>query len=171
MKKTLVIHPQDPTTDFLCGIYDGLGFVEMRKNVNCKSLLMQIPRFERIILLGHGSPQGLAHLSDLIIDWTMSSLLKGKEVIAIWCHAKAYMEKFGLRGFYTDMFISEVGEAKYYDIQVTQDEVDESNYLFARLMRENLNKPDRINKILAGYQSASNKVIQYNNQRLFNNAA
>lgn len=171
MKKTLVIHPQDPTTDFLCGIYEGLGFDEERKNFDWLSLLMAIPRYDRIILLGHGSPRGLAHYSGTIIDRSLSSILKGREVIAIWCHAKSYMEEVGLRGFYTDMFISEVREAEYYNVPATQNQIDESNQLFAKLVRQNLDNPNRLNTILLGYQSQSNHVINYNNQRLFDNAA
>jgi hypothetical protein len=171
MKKTLVIHPQDPTTEFLCGIYKGLGFDEKRTNFNWLSILLLIPKYNRIILLGHGSPKGLAHYSSTIIDKTHYSVLQGREVIAIWCHAKSYMEEFGLHGFYTDMFISAVLEAKHFNVPATQNQIDESNQLFVQLVRKNLDSPNRLKQILIGYQSEQNQVIKFNNQRLFDNAA
>ena len=36
------------------------------------------------------------------------------------------------------MFVSEVSEANYYDIQTTQAEVDESNNIFAKILGEEM---------------------------------
>ncbi|MEY4702741.1 MAG: hypothetical protein RIR96_638 [Bacteroidota bacterium] len=169
--KTLVIHPKDPTTDFLCEIYRDQNFVVLRENLDWLNLFCRITRYDRIILLGHGCQVGLFDGDFIVADDTMSAVLRGREVVAIWCHAKSYIERNGLTGFYTDMFISEVQEAEYYGIEATQEQINHSNQCFAALVRENLGHPDRLKKILDGYQCVNNPVVQFNIQRLYDTAA
>jgi hypothetical protein len=69
------------------------------------------------------------------------------------------------------MFISEVQEAEYYGIEATQEQINHSNQCFAALVRENLGHPDRLKKILDGYQCVNNPVVQFNIQRLYDTAA
>ena len=66
--KTLVIHPEDPTTDFLKNIYQGMGFTEIRRNFNSIELKALISEHDRIIMLGHGFHLGLLDHFKIVID-------------------------------------------------------------------------------------------------------
>ena len=46
MKKVLVIHPEDVSTDRLQVVYSGKGYEQIRSH-------------DKIIMLGHGTPDGL----------------------------------------------------------------------------------------------------------------
>lgn len=53
--KTLVIHPKDSSTDFLCPIYKDFKNKEViRGGISKKDLLPIVHEHERIIMLGHG---------------------------------------------------------------------------------------------------------------------
>ncbi len=58
--KILIIHPDDPTTDFLSQIYAQFVDKTVVKGGITKSELRElIESHDRILLLGHGSPYGL----------------------------------------------------------------------------------------------------------------
>jgi len=60
MKKTLVIHPKDKTTDFLKPIYHGRNDVTVITGGCTKEdVAKAIDAHEHIIMMGHGTPQGL----------------------------------------------------------------------------------------------------------------
>lgn len=52
--KTLVIHPQDPTTDFLCNIYSDKDWSIINSHVSSRVLKESIKSHDRIVMLGHG---------------------------------------------------------------------------------------------------------------------
>ncbi len=135
--QTLIIHPDDRSTDFLRPIYTKLLDVTViTKNCTRDALLALIQVHDQIIILGHGSPDGLINVSHIgwegyvIGDWN-ARFLKDKQLVAVWCHANLFMEKHKLSGLYSGMFISEVAEAMMYGIKTTQEEVDESNNVFS----------------------------------------
>jgi hypothetical protein len=135
--KTLIIHPDDRSTDFLKAIYQNIEHDQVVAfHVSKTDLHALIKAHDQIIMLGHGSPSGLfdVHGGGYLIGAPEVELLRDKQLIAIWCHVDKFMERNQLPGLYSGMFISEVGEANYYGIQTTQDEVDESNHSFARLL-------------------------------------
>jgi hypothetical protein len=81
--KTLVIHPQDSSTDFLIPIYMNLkSFPDfndvtiIRGGMTKDEVNEQIKQHDRIMMMGHGSPHGLfsvgkfddMYLTGLIID-------------------------------------------------------------------------------------------------------
>lgn len=57
--KTLVIHPKDITTDFLSDIYSDKDWTVININVSKSFLKKQIKEHDRIVMLGHGTGEGL----------------------------------------------------------------------------------------------------------------
>lgn len=165
--KTLIIHPDDRSTDFLKQIYEGRDFtIENRhkgEGYSRKEFIQQIKDHDRIIMMGHGYPGGLfmSH-----IDSTVVYLLREKECVCIWCNADQFVNKYGLKGFYTGMFISEVGEANWFHIKTDQDKVDYSNELFTKLVTENIDNP-AIHSVLKEQYVGDDPVIRFNNDRLY----
>jgi hypothetical protein len=179
MNTNLVIHPNDTSTDFLCPIYQNISdAIILRGGTSKKQVSELINKHNRIIMLGHGSPFGLFTVgrfksnNGYIIDYSMVELLRNKECISIWCNADKFMKHHKLNGFYSGMFISEVGEAYYCGLPgTTQDIVDESNFGFCNLLSECINEPqdvmyDTIRKTY-GEIAEHNPVAHYNFNRLY----
>lgn len=186
--KTLVIHPDDRSTDFLCPIYltatNRPKFDDVtifRGGQSSRQIREAIQTHDQIIMMGHGSPGGLFSMGQFgslfgyVIGTEMVSLLKEKDNnIFIWCNADQFVEKYDLKGFYTGMFISETGEAAYCGLPGTsQEQVDESNDGFVRIFSHALhNTPDK-NMLFEqtndqyGLLSSSNPVAKYNYNRLY----
>ena len=58
--KTLIIHPDDPSTDCLSKIYAPLTNKTVIRGGISKSVLPKLIEFhDRVLMLGHGSPYGL----------------------------------------------------------------------------------------------------------------
>jgi hypothetical protein len=177
--KTLVIHPHDPSTHFLKPIYENIkDAIILNAGANKDQVRELITQHDRIIMLGHGSPNGLFSIGRFtntkfgyIIDSTMVEVLKDKECISIWCHADQFMNNHILSGFYSGMFISEVGEATVCGLPgISQSTVDTSNNYFAQLLGEVINEPLSIIynhvKVHYGYLIEENPVAAYNHKRL-----
>lgn len=165
--KTLVIHPDDRSTDFLKQIYDGKGYTVLTdRNISPIHLMRKVRQFDRIMMLGHGCPYGLLNFTDTFMNSRFIDILRTKECVCIWCNADKYVERFGLKGFYTGMFISEVGEAHYFGITIGQNEVTYSNELFGQLMREMVESPNVLQEIKTTYVGEC-PVIKFNNERLY----
>lgn len=181
--KTLVIHPQDRSTDFLSAIYKDIPLAtvlrgEYPPKIPIKEVNELIESHDRIIMLGHGCPLGLFSMGlfknsgGLIINPDTADLLREKtDNIYIWCHANEYVEKNGLKGFYSGMFISEVEEAQYEGFRNTkQEEVTKSNYAFAHILGAYIDKDaktiqEKVTKEY-GLLSETSDVVSYNNARL-----
>lgn len=182
MKNTLIIHPNDESTTFLKQVYSN------RKNVLVVSgkvtklaLLNMVLEHDRIIMMGHGTPDGLLAMnqfetdSPYIVDESFTEILSKKNSIYIWCHADKFVNKYNLKGFYTGMFISEAGEAYYCGLpSIRQPEVDESNYFFSNIMGQHINRETEIinQKVKEGYGKVAefNTVANYNYNRLYLNS-
>jgi len=179
--KTLIIHPKDESTTFLSIIYQGMkdATVITGDGVTQFELKSIIPEYDRVIIMGHGSPYGLFSAGGFIgnrgyiIDETFVSLLKDNpNNIYIWCHADVFVNRFSLQGFHSGMFISEVGEAYHCGIkEVNQSMVDESNNQFCEFVKQYRTKscPDiyRNVKRLYGELSKTNEVADYNFNRIY----
>jgi hypothetical protein len=104
--KTLIVHPQDPTTTFLEWLYKNTPDKTVISGGITKSeLRKEIERHDRIILCGHGSPEGLLSVgqfndaSGLIINDSLADCLRIKtNNIFIWCHADLYVRRNLLTG-------------------------------------------------------------------------
>jgi len=179
---TLVIHPDDRSTDFLIPIYTNLkSFPDFDKTTIIRGEATKdevrtlIEEHDRVIMLGHGSPSGLFSVGQfkdagMIIDGSMvEALSKKKDNVYIWCNADQFVERFNLKGFYTGMFISEYSEADYCNISARAGEVERSNELFAQIVGRNINESidtmwRRVKRV---YQLEDNQVALYNNTRLY----
>ena len=177
---TLIIHPEDSSTDFLKKIYKNLENKNViRRGVGKDEVGELIKSHDRCFLMGHGTPNGLMSLGmfkdswGFIVDSNMvSSLINQKDNMYIWCYAKSFVERQNLHGLYTDMFISEVGEAFYHGlINVSKEEVNESNDVFGHLVGENIHKSnEEIHQILKTEYTRfgkNNRIAKFNSKRIF----
>lgn len=181
--KTLIIHPADPSTSFLDIVYESIPNKTVITGGVSKSEVQQLIReHDRVMMMGHGSPGGLFAVGQFtehrsycsyIIDNTTVPLLAEKDnSVFIWCNADRFVDSFGLKGFYSGMFISEVGEATYCGLPGTpQDVVDESNYGFVNIIAKHINEETEIiydnvrNEY--GLIAKENPVALYNHKRLY----
>lgn len=180
--KTLIIHPEDKTTIFLKIIYQDIeNKTVISGGVNDKELRQLISNHDRVMMMGHGSPFGLFNRFSafpeisrgLIIDSSLVPLLNQKNnSVFIWCNADQFVNRNGLKGFYSGMFISEVTEAKFCGLKdVQQKTVDESNEQFCDIFAKTINQAqdEAFQNVLEKYGQIAkrNVVAQYNHQRLF----
>lgn len=180
MKKTLIIHPKDNSTDFLNIIYSKMENITLVTGGISKTEVNElIESHDRIMMMGHGCPTGLFSVGQfsrsgaLIIDYQTVPLLAEKDdSVFIWCNADLFVERFNLKGFYSGMFISEVGEARYCGLPGTeQDQVDESNYGFCEIVSKYINEDKKTLhenvKNEYGVLANDNPVALYNFNRLY----
>lgn len=179
--KTLVIHPKDRSTDFLAPIYQNIeNKTVVTGGVSRKEIREMIKQHDRTIMLGHGCPTGLFSVGQfnagwMVIDYTMVDLLKQQnDNIYIWCNADKFVRNHNLKGLYSGMFISEVGEAEYcLSRTYPQDLVDTSNNTFAQVLGEALvvgtTTGDIFEDMMTEYSSLidENAIANYNFQRLY----
>ena len=178
--KTLVIHPEDKSTDFLKPIYTNIKRkTVLSKNVSRDKLLAAVRSHDTIIMLGHGSSSGLFNVSGIgkgimVVGESLVEELRGKQLIAIWCNANLFIERHHLPALYSGMFISEVSEARYCGVQGDQTMVDESNNTFAALLGNMLGEvPTDLKTVhsLVGesYEELGevNTVAKYNSDRFY----
>ena len=173
--KITVIHPTDSTTDFLDPIYSNLNQAEIiNGKMNQPQICESLKKSTRVIMLGHGTPDGLLSIGQFnddslyVIGSKHTDILKDKiNNIYIWCHANKYVEKNNLKGFFTGMFISELSEAMAYGVwDATIEDIEISNRLFAEAVSKNidLNAHDLLTEVVKIYGSIqhSNPVVDYN---------
>ena len=178
--KTLIVHPEDPTTNFLSQIYAPLPNKTVVKGGTTKSeLRSMIESNDRILMLGHGSPWGLLSVGQFpdvgfyIVDESMVSALKNKSnSIYIWCHADKFVNKYGLSGFCTGMFISENREKNYYGFyNIEEYLIDQSNDQFVSVLSKYINEPLNVlyQKLLREYEliARTNPIARFNIERLY----
>jgi len=178
--KTLIIHPEDESTFFLDIVYKPIeNKTVVTGGISKTELMTLIKEHDRVMMMGHGSPGGLFSINKFdncgayIIDQQMVPLLKEKkDNVFIWCNADKFVEIFGLQGFYSGMFISEVGEAYYCGLPGTeQDQVDESNYGFVNIIAKYINEDKNVIhenvKKEYGLIAEENPIALYNNNRLY----
>lgn len=161
------MYPTDPSTDFLKEIYRDKGYTLIDYPFYPQDEIKEeIKSHDRIMLLGHGYPGGLFGFYDTLIDSRYVDLLKEKICICIWCNADVFVKKYGLKGFYTGMFISEVSEAEMFNIEVSQEKIEYSNNLFSSLVRKQIDSENVLNEVKSSYIGDC-PVIKYNNERLY----
>ncbi len=178
--KTLIVHPKDASTSFLDIVYNPIpNKTVITGGISKQELHELIESHDRVMMMGHGSPGGLFSVGQFkktygfIIDNETVPLLEQKDnSVFIWCNADQFVNRFGLKGFYSGMFISEVGEAMYSGLPGTkQTVVDESNYGFCNIISNYINDDCKIIfenvKKEYGLIAENNPVAQYNNKRLY----
>jgi hypothetical protein len=178
--KTLIVHPKDKSTSFLDIVYQPIeNKTVITGGISQTELYELIKEHDRVMMMGHGAPYGLFSIGQFkktggfIIDHTTVSLLKEKDnSVFIWCNADQFVRRYELKGFYSGMFISEVGEANYCGLPGTpQDVVDESNYGFCNIIAKYINEDtntihENVTKEY-GLIAEENSVAFYNNLRLY----
>jgi hypothetical protein len=184
--KTLVIHPDDRSTDFLRPIYRGIEDKTVITTFkNMREISELIDSHDRVIMMGHGSPLGLFSMDitarhPYIIHSAQSIIeaLNQKDYnVFIWCYASNFVFDNNLKGFSTGMFISEVGEAITCGIKPNSkisEQVTNSNNFFSEIAgrylidSETKNPTDLFQKVSAEYSTIvdENPVAKYNLQRL-----
>ena len=184
--KTLIIHPSDESTTFLEIVYKNIpNKTVVTGGISKMEVIRLIESHDRVMMMGHGSPGGLFNIGQFtdcgskyggyIIDQSIVPLLKQKDnSVFIWCNADKFVDTFQLEGFYSGMFISEVGEALYCGLPGTeQDQVDESNYGFVNIISKYINEDKNVihEKVTGEYGliAEDNPVALYNNLRLYIN--
>lgn len=165
--RILVIHPLDPTTDFLKVIYEKLDCTVINENISDHSLRMYIKTHDTIIMLGHGFPGGLYGHNKIMINSNHVDLLKTKKLVGIWCFANKFFESNGLLGIYSDMIISELGEAYVFGVPCTQSELDVSNFYFAQAVKEAIASETPVEIFKQLYRSTDNPVIMWNQDNFY----
>ena len=177
--QTLIIHPEDKSTDFLCPIYEGIKNKEViRGGISKRELLRVVNAHQRVMMMGHGSPLGLFAVGQFederymsnIIDSTFVNSLKNKDNVFIWCHANQFVQQHQLNGFYSGMFISEVEEAILYGYEVDSKIIEESNQAFSKITSYHIHQSSKIlySQITAEYGilADNNPIAKYNHERL-----
>lgn len=143
----LIIHPKDRTTAMLAALYQGkeMQLIDTPPGSHAmKHLLYHTPPHERIMLLGHGSAQGLYYRKDdvradfdgYIVNRHHAYSLRrhGPNLVGIWCHAVDFARKMNLKGLFSGMIISDMEEAAEYHIDTTPEELGRDNaQMVARL--------------------------------------
>lgn len=145
----LVVHPKDITTSVLTSLYKGTDSKVVDQTASKREiehLLHHCPPRERIMLLGHGSDNGLFSRTDenlpefdrIIVGHSHAYYLRhhGANMIGIWCHADKFARKEGLHGLFSGMIISDKKEAEEYGIITLQHHIEEANeIMFAKLRK------------------------------------
>lgn len=174
--KTLVIHPSDKSTNFLRPIYQSLEQYTLIAGGTRKEVNDLIKGHDRIVMCGHGSPWGLFSVGmfdgSYIIDCDTVPLFEDRELVMVWCNADKFVNRYNLKGLYSGMFVSEVGEAIMMGIgSVPQSIVDESNNLFAKWLGKGMHRDlyHAYHRMMNDYEQLAehNVVAQYNSDRLY----
>ena len=176
----LVIHPVDSSTDFLEGVYEHLEDYVWSNAINYMDTAQLIRNAHKVFMMGHGCPSGLFNTvlnEDLLLvkDTNVLDLRRNIDGhVYIWCNADKFVERYKLKGFYTGMFISEVGEARImlpYRTDIDQEVVDESNYKFVESISQVINESSyeiyKHVKETYGEIVDTNPVAKYNHDRLY----
>ena len=178
--KTLVIHPSDRSTDFLKIIYEDKDYDVLTDFRNCISiggkqrLINTMKKYDRIIMMGHGTPSGLLNVVDgrfvgYVIDDNFTKILKEKETISIWCNSDKFFAPRHIKGFHTGMIISEVAEARYVlgytplDKEQTLDNMEK----FSTIVRDCIEKtPKEMQEYILEKYNFDDDVTRYNRKNI-----
>lgn len=179
----LIIHPEDSTTRMLTELYRGKEFQLLNAQASSVEIRRQLyhsaPR-QRILLLGHGCPQGLYSrqhedsdsFDRLIVNHHHAYALRrhGANLIGIWCHAHQFARRERLHGLFSGMIISELSEAEEHGIPTTPEELAQENIrLFARLraLLDSEMPLCDIPRAIAGQNSTHTPLTDFNYNNFF----
>ena len=176
MKKVLVIHPDDRSTDMLKAVYEGKGYdVISDPRISDDEVVGQIKSHDKIIMLGHGTPYGLISWNRTtgevryVINDSHAELLKTKETYSMWCHSDAFFERHDMKGFHSGMIISEEMEALMYGIVGYSDEdIAESMMPLMYAMYDTIEMEDleEMKRIILERYNAKDPVTWFNRRNI-----
>lgn len=147
--RTLIIHPEDPTTAFLRVAYgrdtvaEGLmdsGYLSVITDPTTpnKRVVEAIRAADAVVMLGHGSPFGLMSIKPprAVIGSNHVYLLRDRVCVGVWCHADKFFKRYGINGYSTGMVVSESDEADHYiNREWSVSDIEQSNAEFAEAVR------------------------------------
>lgn len=179
-KATLVIHPKDASTDFLARIYKDKDWTSIRSwPQDPASLKRFINCYDRIIMMGHGTPSGLLNVGSFygdepnqfyVIDNYFADLLQTKETVSIWCHSDQFARQYKLPGFHTGMIISEVSEAQYVlgKTPLNAEETLDNMNLFADVVSKHIDNPNllEMQKLIREEYNRDDPVSVFNRKNI-----
>lgn len=164
----IVIHITGNTEDAakLSYCYDGLANLIILKDVAREKVeeVLKLYPHEKVMLLGHGSRDGLwaPNRNRFIIDKFNVDLLKERTVIGIWCYASEFADKYELRGFFTSMFISNMEEALMNGyIDQTEEQIFEELDIFSHEVNKLLSNDIKLEQWVELLQSMAHKDIPF----------
>jgi hypothetical protein len=190
--KTLVIHPDDPSTENLKAVYQNIqNCTVITGGVSVAFVHQQIIKHDRVIMLGHGTSLGLLAMGNftdetvevyedgysyvplyVVDESSVAALSKKQNNIYIWCYASDYVKAFGLKGFCSGMYISELMEAYLMGIDDQTHESIEAQFKhFCELVGTVAEKPARemYNYVRTEYGKGIDRcpITKYNHERLW----
>lgn len=175
MNNILVIHPKDPSTDFLKEIYSDIEVDIIDGICSNEFIVEQIKTHDRVFMMGHGSSLGLfGKNGGYVINSSpeiIEALNEKQNNVYIWCHANEFVENNNLKGFATGMIISEYEEAYFYNIIPKKGDVEYSNQQFASCVKQVINLND--SKLMCegvknNYQNINdNEIIEFNSENIY----
>lgn len=165
--KTLLIHPEDETTDFLKDSYKGKDWEIIDYKISKIKLAKKIRDNDRIIMIGHGDESGLFGYGYQVIDSRLVYLLREKLCVGIWCHASSFFETYNLRGIASGMIISEKQEADNLGVFSDYYKIKESNNLLCKSLKQSFDSSDFIKSFKSVYNLSSFVGI-FNGDRFYN---
>lgn len=174
--KTLVIHPEDRSTDFLKYVYQNIsGEVEVIRDCPPRKVLeKKMKSADKIIMLGHGTPSGLMNVTytgdrGYIVDGGFADILKEKENVSIWCNSDSFFRFHGIKGFHTGMIISECSEQLYVLGKVYLNEEEQLNNMiyFAQIVGECINDtPEEMKEYILSEYTDDDAVTEFNRRNI-----
>ena len=166
--KTLVIHPADASTDMLKGVYADTDWTIVNTEISRNSLNRLIREHDRIIMMGHGSADGLYGYDKFVINHQSVFHLRGKKLICVWCYADDFVRSNQLTAICTGMIISEWSEADYLGVYPNNDDdIDISNDLLAKAIKACIDADEPKTVYHEIYKGEGNPIIEYNKPNFY----
>lgn len=173
----IIIHIDNGSQDAasLSRIYEGLNGITVSYNRGKSNIkrLLRITGNEPVMLLGHGTPRGLLNVSQtgFAVSSEHVEWLRNRPVIGIFCYASEFADRYGLQGFFTSMFISNMGEAimEQREQGATDELIASQQELFCdriRTLIENNTPLDQWPEILQSQADWSIPFVRFNYEAL-----
>ena len=176
MKKVLVIHPDDRSTDMLKAVYEGKGYdVINDPSISDDEIVEQIKSHDKIIMLGHGTPCGLISWNRAtgefryIINDSHADILKDKETYSMWCFSDVFFNRHRMGGFHSGMIISEAMEARMYGIiEFNDEEIADTLMPLMHAMHDTIEMEDlqEMRRIILERYDANDQVTWFNRRNI-----
>lgn len=170
--KVLLIHPKDQTTDFLSNSYNS-DFTVIRTEISDTLLKKLIRSHHIIIMMGHGTEEGLIGFGRTYVGADFVDELRKKLCICIWCYASDFCIKYKLKTlFSTGMFISDMEESYLMGLrEISQNMINDSNYWFVESLFKFFHNLDtfKIGDIKKEYVMSINPISNYNIELFYTN--
>ncbi|MCQ2146479.1 MAG: hypothetical protein MJZ16_03080 [Bacteroidales bacterium] len=171
----IVVHPTDLSTSHLRYIYEGIDdvklFTSYKQRDEILSAIAAAPKDEPILLLGHGTPNGLMDMDygHLITNSDANILRDRPNLVGIWCYASSYAYIHSLKGFFSGMFISEPKEARDLNVKASNEEIErcftDFSKRFGNLLREGRSIKEAAMELMDP-KYINDTVTKYNYSRL-----